>query len=42
MLSDPKKKARYDSGQDLEEMDAHGFHGNLNYYIRRVVAIVSR
>ena len=33
ILSDPKKKARYDSGQDLDDCDDgmhgfHGFHGN--------------
>lgn len=27
VLSDPKKKMRYDSGQDLEEMDGGGFGG---------------
>lgn len=28
VLSDPKKKARYDSGQDLEDFDGGaGFHG---------------
>lgn len=29
ILSDPKKKARYDSGQDLDEMEMgpNGFHG---------------
>lgn len=27
ILSDPKKKARYDSGQDMEDFDASGMHG---------------
>ena len=27
VLSDPKKKARYDSGQDLEDMESPGFNG---------------
>ena len=28
MLSDPKKKARYDSGQDLDDMD-NGYGGKF-------------
>ena len=28
VLSDPKKKQRYDSGQDLEDMDG-GFSGTI-------------
>ena len=27
VLSDQKKKARYDSGQDLEDLDGGGFAG---------------
>lgn len=27
VLSDPKKKARYDSGQDLDESGGMGYHG---------------
>lgn len=27
ILSDPKKKTRYDNGQDLEDMDAGGYSG---------------
>lgn len=29
VLSDPKKKARYDSGQDLEEINGGGCHGGF-------------
>lgn len=27
VLSDQKKKARYDSGQDMDDFDASGMHG---------------
>ena len=30
VLSDPKKKARYDSGQDLEDLEG-GFGGKSNF-----------
>ena len=29
VLSDSKKKMRYDSGQDLEDLDGGGFSGGL-------------
>ena len=33
ILSDPKKKARYDSGQDLEDLEGPGgFHGELLHH----------
>ena len=32
VLSDPKKKARYDNGHDLEDLDGPaGFHGQLTW-----------
>ena len=33
ILSDPKKKARYDSGQDLEDLESPGFNGRWHHLL---------
>uniref|UniRef100_A0A6M2DFZ9 DnaJ homolog subfamily C member 7 n=1 Tax=Xenopsylla cheopis TaxID=163159 RepID=A0A6M2DFZ9_XENCH len=30
VLADPKKRVRYDNGQDLEDMDGHGMHADID------------
>ena len=41
VLSDAKKKARYDSGQDLEESGMDGFSSECCYTVINLVIIIT-